>query len=87
MTKCANDVKKICRVLLEPSVFCKFAGNIKLRSCLIYIVKFFIGQDWNVLLFSRGRVAGYVTGRKKKTGNFEHRKQRNNGFQYSKNFF
>ena len=35
----------------------------------------------------RGRVAGYVTERKKKTGNFEHKKQRNNGFQYSKNFF
>ena len=42
-----------------------------IRSCLI---KFFIGQDWKVLLFSRRRVAGYVTEKKKKTGNFEHKK-------------
>ena len=33
----------------------------------------------------RGNVAGYATGRKKKTGNSEHKKQRNNSFQYDKN--
>ena len=33
----------------------------------------------------RGNVAGYATGRKKKTGNSEHKKQQNNSFQYDKN--
>lgn len=30
---------------------------------------------------------GYVTEKKKKTGIFEYKKQRNNGFQYKKNFY
>ncbi len=37
--------------------------------------------------FFVGRVAGYVTEKKKKIVIFEHKKLRNNSFQYTKNYF